>query len=313
MFECSSRATRLPSMTHTRGARRLSRPARADGSRVGNRDALTAVTPCGCHRGAAAPQGAPAGRETLNDDARARRAATPGAPATYRMVHAAADCCRKNGGKVGATGNNEAPSPQHCEALCTQNRACTFFSHSAHWGVCMLCSKCTFTSGKTQGGRYTSWARLVPPPATTTGALVPTTKSGTAPPAATTAATDAPAATTVAAAAATPATPAVTTCDSALDFYTAAGSTKFKSNKNDRLAVVRGRKGAAATPATCAAACAGRADACASFVFEDKKHGVCHLLNPSFGSKSAPAQYVLLACAKARSLANRSWSYLLTL
>jgi len=184
--------------------------------------------------------------------------------AGYNQVHSAADCCRRNGAKLGASANGEVPALQQCADMCSANAACTYFSHAVHWKVCVLCSACSATSGKTQGARYTSYHRAGYTPPTTeappTTAPPPTARSTTTAEAPATTAAPATQEPTAAPAATTPKAAKFRKCRGKVqnlgDFYAAAVGVRMKSAAKDRARIVRGTKKNPATAAKCGQTCA---------------------------------------------------------
>merc|ERR550514_1666891 len=77
--------------------------------------------------------------------------------APYTKIGVAKDCCRTNGAGVGSVKNNGAAHPANCEAACSANQKCKYFSHSLKWKNCVLCSSCKWSGAPGNGQYYTSW------------------------------------------------------------------------------------------------------------------------------------------------------------
>lgn len=76
----------------------------------------------------------------------------------FQRLHPSADCCRHKaafgplacvayGVELWRTNRNTAPTPAGCEAHCSENPACAFFSHSRRFRSCTYCSACDLTAG----------------------------------------------------------------------------------------------------------------------------------------------------------------------
>lgn len=83
----------------------------------------------------------------------------------FKMVHAAASCCRRvkqqNFWRLGTKSN--ASYPASCFSSCLALSGCSFFSHSKKWRDCIFCAGCDFDT-QFSDTMYTSWAhqRLLP-------------------------------------------------------------------------------------------------------------------------------------------------------
>lgn len=73
--------------------------------------------------------------------------------ATFRLVHAAADCCRYNGALVFETRAELGV----CHELCANRSACRYVSHSKRYQRCALCSECAPRGGHKALGTYASY------------------------------------------------------------------------------------------------------------------------------------------------------------
>jgi len=82
-----------------------------------------------------------------------------GGSGPYTKIADAKDCCRTNGAAVGSVKNNGAAHPANCEAACSANQKCKYFSHSLKWKNCVLCSSCKWSGAPGNGQYYTSWTK----------------------------------------------------------------------------------------------------------------------------------------------------------
>lgn len=83
---------------------------------------------------------------------------SPSPSSVYTKISNGGNCCRGTGGELpkGDTPDGDADTPAKCEADCTSNPVCKWFSHSSEWKNCMLCSECEITA-EGHSGKYTSW------------------------------------------------------------------------------------------------------------------------------------------------------------
>ena len=104
----------------------------------------------------------------------AHRATSPGAVASFLLRHQS-DCCRAPPRQVGlprgvvlsTTKLERGANWRDCEALCDRRpRTCRFFSFSASFRSCVLCSSCALAPvGRYENrmvGTYTSWSKIDP-------------------------------------------------------------------------------------------------------------------------------------------------------
>merc|ERR1712113_244975 len=76
----------------------------------------------------------------------------------YTEICNGCNCCHGTGGELpkGSVKDGDADVPEKCQADCTANAKCRWFSHSIEWKNCMLCSKCEITTTG-NSAKYTSW------------------------------------------------------------------------------------------------------------------------------------------------------------